>query len=185
MTPDPVRGLVGWVHATPPRCGTTRLVCVDGPSGSGKTTLAGRLGTALGAPVLHLDDVYPGWDGLADAVPLLYEAVVAPLCAGRDAAYRRYDWDRGVYAETVPVGRPDVLVVEGVGSGARSIAGHAVLLVWVEAPRAERFRRGIARDGEAYRPHWERWAAQEQTHFAAEDTRARAHVVVDGTAPVP
>ena len=70
------------------------------------------------------------------------------------------------------------------GSGARIVAAHAVLLVWVEAPRTERFRRGIARDGEAYRPHWERWAAQEQVHFAAEDTRARAHVAVDGTVPM-
>lgn len=177
--------LVERVRTQPPRCGGVRLVCVDGPSGSGKTTLAGRLGAALSAPVLHLDDVYPGWDGLADAVPLLHDQVVAPLAAGADAAYRRYDWDRGGYAERVHVGRPDVLVVEGVGSGARLIAGYAVLLVWVEAPREERFRRGIARDGEAYRPHWERWAAQEQTHFAAEGTRGRADVVVDGTAPRP
>lgn len=177
------RALAERVVAAPPRCGGTRLVCVDGPSGSGKTTLAGRLGAALGAPVLHLDDLYPGWDGLVDAVPLLHDAVVAALSEGRDAAYRRYDWDRGEYAETVSVGRPDVLIVEGVGSGARLVAEYAVLLVWVEAPREERFRRGIARDGEAYRPHWERWAAQEEVHFAAEGTRARAHVIVDGTAP--
>jgi uridine kinase len=179
----PVAELAARVRAAPPRCGATRLACVDGPSGSGKTTLAGRLGAALGAPVLHLDDVYPGWDGLADAVPLLHAGVIAPLCAGRDAAYRRWDWDRDAPAEVVRVGRPPVLVVEGVSSGARVIAEHAVLLVWVEAPRDVRFRRGIARDGEAYRPHWERWAAQEEVHFAAEGTRERADVVVDGTAP--
>ena len=157
-------------------------MCVDGPSGSGKTTLAGILGAALDAPVLHMDDVYPGWDGLADAVPLLHSGVVEPLCAGRPASYRRWDWERGAWAGTVAVGRPAVLVVEGVGSGARAVAARAVLLVWVEAPRDVRFRRGIARDGETYRPHWERWAAQEEAHFAAEGTRARAHVVVDGTA---
>lgn len=158
---------------------------MDGPSGSGKTTLAGLLGAALDAPVLHLDDVYPGWDGLAQAVPLLRAGVVAPLLAGRDASYRRWDWERDEPAELVPVGRPPVLVVEGVSSGARAIAAHAVLLVWVEAPRDLRLRRGIARDGETYRPHWERWAAQEQVHFAAEDTRARADVIVDGAAPFP
>jgi chloramphenicol 3-O-phosphotransferase len=162
----------------PPRCGATRLVCVDGPSGSGKTTLAGHLGAALDAPVLHLDDVYPGWDGLARAVPLLLDGVVAPLRAGRPAAYRRWDWERDDWAGTVPIGSPPALVVEGVGSGARVIAAHAVLLVWIEAPRDVRFRRGIARDGEAYRPHWERWAAQEDVHFAAEGTRDRADVVL-------
>lgn len=174
-------GLAARVRSAVPRCGTTRLVCVDGPSGSGKTTFAGHLSAALDCPVLHLDDVYPGWDGLADAVPLLHDGVVAPLCAGRPGAYRRWDWERSTFAGTVDVGRPPVLVVEGVSSGAQVIAAHAVLLVWVEAPRDERFRRGIARDGEAYRPHWERWAAQEDAHFAAEGTRARADVRLDGT----
>lgn len=158
---------------------------MDGPSGSGKTTLAGRLGAALDAPVLHLDDAYPGWDGLAAVVPLLRDGVVAPLLAGRDAAHPRWDWARSAPADVVVVGRPPVLVLDGVGSGARSIARHAVLLVWVEAPRDVRHARGLARDGETYRPHWERWAAQERRHFAAEGTRARADVVVDGGAPPP
>jgi hypothetical protein len=40
------------------------------------------------------------------------------------------------------------------------------------------------RDGEDFRPLWERWMAQEAAFFAADDTRSRADVVVDGTAPV-
>lgn len=174
------------VLVVPPRCGATRLVCVDGPSGSGKTVLAARLAGALGgAPVLHMDDVYPGWDGLADAVPLLHGTVVAPLAAGRAARYRRYDWVRGAYAESHDLGTPPLLVVEGVGAGARAVVGYAALLVWVEAPRAERFRRGVERDGEAYRPHWERWALHEDAHFAAEGTRGRADLHVDGAPEEP
>jgi chloramphenicol 3-O-phosphotransferase len=181
-----VEALADRVRAAPPRCGTTRLVCIDGPSGSGKTTLAARLAAALGdTPVLHMDDVYPGWDGLAAAVPLLHEQVVAPLAQGRPASYRRYDWDRGEFAEAHDLGTPELLVVEGVGCGAREIAERAVLLVWVEAPLDERFRRGIARDGEAYRPHWERWARQEAALFAAEATACRADVRVDGAPSAP
>ncbi|WP_219417631.1 uridine kinase [Pseudonocardia nigra] len=174
------------VLAAPPRCGATRLVCLDGPSGSGKTVLAARLATALGGPpVVHMDDLYPGWDGLADSVPRLHEWIVAPLAAGRPAGYRRYDWVRGAYAEEHDVGTPPLLVVEGVGTGARAVAPYVALLVWVEAPRDERFRRGIARDGEAYRPHWERWARQEDVHFATEGTRDRADLRVNGMPAVP
>ncbi len=39
--------------------------------------------------------------------------------------------------------------------------------------------RGIARDGEAYRPHWERWAEQEARLYAADRTRERADLVID------
>jgi hypothetical protein len=52
----------------------------------------------------------------------------------------------------------------------------------VEAEREVRFTRGIDRDGEAYRPHWERWARQEEALFAADRTRDRADVVLDTTA---
>ncbi|MDT7705906.1 MAG: hypothetical protein QOG20_1513 [Pseudonocardiales bacterium] len=181
-----VDDLAARVLATPPRCGATRLVCVDGPSGSGKTELAGLLATALqDPPLVHMDDLYPGWDGLADAVPLLHDRIVAPLVAGRPARYRRYDWDRGAYAEEHDLGTPPLLLVEGVGSGARVIAAHAVLLVWIEASPEERFRRGVERDGEAYRPHWERWALQERALFAAEGTAARADVLLDGAPSLP
>jgi chloramphenicol 3-O-phosphotransferase len=181
-----IAALAERVRSAPPRCGATRLVCIDGPSGSGKTTLATRLAGALGdPPVLHMDDIYPGWDGLAASVPLLYEQVVAPLAAGRPARYRRYDWHRGEFAEAHDLGVPELLVVEGAGCGARVVAGRAVLLIWIEAPRDERFRRGIARDGETYRPHWERWARQEAAHFAAEGTPGRADVRVDGAPRSP
>ena len=45
---------------TGPRLGRTRLIGLDGRSGSGKTWLAGRLARAVDAPVIHLDDLYPG-----------------------------------------------------------------------------------------------------------------------------
>jgi uridine kinase len=177
--------------AAPPRAGATRVVGVDGPSGAGKTTLATAVAGALGgaggtgrpAPVVHLDDIYPGWDGLADAVPRLLEWVLEPLAAGLPARYRRFDWPADEYAEwhDVATDGARALVVEGVTCGARACAPYLSLLLWVEAPRDLRFRRGIERDGEAYRPYWERWARQEDAHFAAEDTRRRADVVVDGS----
>ncbi|TQJ10894.1 (d)CMP kinase [Lapillicoccus jejuensis] len=176
---DVVVGLAG--RATP-RCGDVLVVAVDGPSGAGKTRLARAVGRRLGARVVHMDDVYPGWDGLADAVPLVVEGLLEPLARGEDAAYRRWDWVHDRWATR----RRDVrwvprLVLEGVGSSVGAAGAFAALRVWVEAPRAVRFERGIARDGEAYRPHWERWARQEAALFAGDGTRSRADVVVDTT----
>ena len=48
--------------------------------------------------------------------------------------------------------------------------------------RPLRLSRGLARDGENLAAHWRRWRASEARHFAAEDTRARAGVRVDGAA---
>src|SRR5690606_18988766 len=60
------------------------LVGVDGRSGAGKTDLAAAAARLLdrsghAARVVHLEDLYPGWSGLAAALPRLCEEVVAPL----------------------------------------------------------------------------------------------------------
>lgn len=175
-----VAGIAALARGSAPRCGPVRVVAVDGPSGSGKTTLADEVAARLGgAPVLHMDDLYPGWDGLADAVPSLHDQVLAPLARGERAAYRRFDWGAGRFAEWHEVPPVPLLVVEGVGCSAGPCADLEVVHVWVEAERDVRFARGIARDGAAYRPHWERWALQEERLFARDATRSRAHVVLD------
>ena len=175
-----VADLAARVLAAPAPAGGTRVVAVDGPSGSGKTTLAAHLAALLpGAAVVHMDDLYPGWDGLAEAVPLLVGQVLEPLSAGVPGAYRRWDWVAGAWAEEHPVPAGGVVLVEGVGCGSRACAPHLALLVWVEAPLELRRARGIERDGEAYAPHWRRWQRQEEALFAAEGTRERAAVRLD------
>jgi pantothenate kinase-related protein Tda10 len=91
VKPETHKELASRILAASPRAGATRVVAVDGPSGSGKTTFAGRLSAALECPVLHMDDMYPGWDGLAEAVPLLVAWILEPLAKGLPAKYRRFD----------------------------------------------------------------------------------------------
>ena len=61
------------------------VIAIDGRSGAGKTSLAARLRLALGAPVVALEDLYGGWDGLERGVDLLVSDVLEPLSAGRAA----------------------------------------------------------------------------------------------------
>lgn len=166
-------------RAAQPRCGTTVVVAVDGPSGSGKTTYAAALAAALGCQVVPLDALYPGWDGLAAGVDRLAREVLEPIARGEPAAYRRWDWHRGELGDEVEVVGGQVLVVEGCGASAGPAGPYAAVRVWLQADAATRRRRGIARDGAAYEPFWERWAAQEEALFATDHTRAHADVVVD------
>jgi uridine kinase len=180
----PLNDLGAQVHMRPPRAGSTRVLAIDGPGGSGKSTLAVRLASVLNAQVVHMDDLYPGWDGLAAAAPLLRDWVLEPLARRRPVRFQRYDWSLDTYREWVDLPSAHVLVVEGCGSGSRIVAPHLTMLLWVEAPREVRFARGIERDGQAYLPLWKRWARQEDALFAAEHTRERADYRIDGAPAV-
>ncbi|WP_406831064.1 AAA family ATPase [Pedococcus sp. KACC 23699] len=176
---DDVGRIVRLIATSEPRCGSTRLVALDGPSGAGKTTLAADVAEALGAPVIHMDDLYPGWDGLAASTERVESWVVAPLLSGGPARYRRWDWEAGEYAEWHEAAG-DVIVLEGCGSGALPGGTFLSVLVWVDADPTERRTRAVARDP-GYAPFWDRWAAQEQALYAADGTRARADLLLDTT----
>jgi hypothetical protein len=162
-----------------PTLGLGRLVCVDGPAGSGKTTLADEIATLTGAPVLHMDDMFEGWDGLPRITDQL-EALLRPLASGRSGSYRRWDWPGNAWAETVLVPPAPLLVLEGVGSGSASVASLITVLAWVEVPYDLRMARGLERGGIGVADNWRQWAVDEQDLFARERTRERADIVLDG-----
>ena len=160
-----------------PRCGQTRVVAIDGPSGSGKSTLAAQLAEATRAPVLHMDDIYPGWDGLADSIRLVVRDVLEPLAHGERAAYRRWDWTHDRPGKQIEVPPVPLLILEGAGASVGPAGDYAAVRVWVDADEASRRARGIGRDP-GFEPHWDRWASQESQLFAADRTRDRADVIL-------
>ena len=140
--------------------GATRavpVVTIDGYSGSGKSTLAAALVRLVnGWQVLHLDDWYPGWDGLAAGADIA-RRIAADLRGGRASSYEAWDWENGTTGATTLV--PLVpTIIEGCGA----IEAEADLAVWIADPgEDERRARALARDGQTYAPHWQRWADQD------------------------
>lgn len=140
--------------------GATRavpVVTIDGYSGSGKSTLAAALVRLVnGWQVLHLDDWYPGWDGLAAGADSA-RRIAADLRAGRASSYEAWDWENGTTGATIRVPLAPT-IIEGCGA----IEAEADLTIWIADPgEDERRSRALARDGQTYAPHWRRWAEQD------------------------
>jgi hypothetical protein len=73
----------------------------------------------------------------------------------------------------------DFVVVEGCGASVWPARPFAAVTVFMDADQDVRRDRGLARDGDTYRPHWQGWAAQEEAVFASDDTKARSDLVID------
>ncbi|SDG14744.1 (d)CMP kinase [Pseudonocardia oroxyli] len=163
--------LVELVVGRAPGPGGCRLVTIDGRSGAGKSTLAERLGAELGAPVLSMEELYPGWSGLAAAVPLARDWIAAPLWRGEPARWWPWDWARGERgsARVQPVA--PIVLVEGCGSGAAALRPFTSTAVWLECPEPDRDRRLRSRsDWSGYAPHAADWRAQEDALYAHHPT---------------
>ncbi|MGH3245405.1 MAG: hypothetical protein ACRDOI_04215 [Trebonia sp.] len=173
-----IHAVAGAVLGAVPRCGRTRVLAVDGRSGAGKTLLAAGLGSELVAPVVTLEDLYGGWDGLERGIDLLVSEVLEPLSAGRATRVPRYDWVAGAWAAPWMLEPPGVLIVEGVGAGARRAAAYESVVAWLEVPASVRKKRALDRDGATFAPHWDMWAAQEDAMLARERTQDRADLII-------
>ncbi|MFH8411509.1 uridine kinase [Streptomyces sp. NPDC018019] len=177
--------LAARVRNGPPRCGPVRLIAVDGPGGSGKSTFAQRLAAALGGAQTVPTDDFASWEDPLGWWPRLEEQVLGPLGTGRAGRYQRYDWGRREPAEWHDVPIAEAVILEGVSSSRLSVADRLTCAVWIESPRAVRLRRGLERDGDEALPLWHTWMAQEDRHFAQDNTVRRADVVVDGSPLIP
>lgn len=164
------------------------VVAVDGRSGAGKSTLAALLaaevtgGHGIRVASVALEDLYPGWTGLAAGTRMWAGSVLPCLARGRPATYQPWDWHAGRVGRVVTVPAAPVVIGEGVGAGVRQARARLDLLVWVHAAGPLRRERALARDGDVFAAWWDAWAAQEDGLLAADPIPRHAHVVVDASA---
>jgi uridine kinase len=166
--------------AAPPAGVQTKFVAIDGFGGAGKTTLAVSLSAKLGGvPITHTDD-FASWEEPLEWWPRMLAEVLVPLAARRRARYRRHDWERRCLGDWREIEPSECVIVEGVSSSREAFRPYLTVAVWVEAPREERLRRGLERDGHDALPQWEQWMAREDEYAAHERPQEHAHVVVSG-----
>ncbi len=165
----------------------TPIILVDGRTGSGKTTFATDLQNRLfqkgeSAPrVIHMDDLYEGWDGLQAGVDYLIRQILSPLGRREGASWQEYDWAAGERSGTWREFRGGTpLIIEGVGSLSRIAAEQADVTVWLEADQAVRQARIAARnaEGDGDGSWFAMWTAQEADFYAREKSEEIAHLVI-------
>ncbi|NYF99575.1 hypothetical protein [Janibacter cremeus] len=174
----PLTQILAHARDAPPSCGRVHVIGVDGRSGAGKTSLAHQVATAWSAPVVSMDEIYPGWDGLAEGAAILLSHVLIPLSRGRNVAVPTWDWVRDAPGAPRRLEVGDRLVVEGCGSTVGPAADLIGTLVWLDGHESVRRERAIVRDGEVFAAHWDMWAQQEARLFGADRTRERADLVL-------
>lgn len=164
------------------RRGTERfMLLIDGRSGSGKTSFTQRLSVPFPeAQIVHLDDLYPGWDGLTEGVGRGY--TLADVWAhGKPTSFVPTQWPGMAPRQPVRLS-PDVpLIIEGVGAlhcRPKSERGVGVRGYFIAAPTHVRKERALARDGRTFAPHWESWARQED-QLLAQNPHAQPDVMVE------
>ena len=163
---------------------TMPILLIDGRAGSGKSTLADEVQNEFfklgeSAPrVIHLDDLYPGWDGLQLGVEYLQRSVLTPLSRREVAHYQLFDWVSGERREWREFGGGTPLIVEGCGAINRNSIESADLSVWLEETEQTRKERWMGREGND--THWAQWAAQELDFYARERSAELASRVVAG-----
>jgi len=152
----------------------TPIILIDGRAGSGKTTLAAALQQQLfregeSLPrVIHMDDLYLGWDGLVAGVDYLNRNILKFVAAGKTANWQKFNWETSQRDQWQEFSGGTPLIVEGVGSLNRFAAEIAHLKIWLEVPEQTRRERWVQRDGHKFDENWAPWAAQELDFYAAE-----------------
>lgn len=160
------------------------LIGIDGRSGAGKTSLAAQLSAVLSVTrdvvTFHLEDVYPGWDGLAEGMETYNESILNVLRDQHDAYWTAWDW----LAQTTGGPRltrcAEIVILEGVGACNRAAREILDVSVWVELPDAQRRARALTRDGKNYERFWDRWAGQEAQYLAVDPVWESAGIIQPG-----
>lgn len=163
------------------RCDSdVETLLLDGPSGAGKSTLADALVAAWpdAVTLVRMDNIYPGWGGLAAGGAHVHDHLLQPRHRGAQSRWRRHDWEADAPAEWHLVPQSRSLLVEGCGVLTRENAPLATIRVWLDADDELRKRRALARDHGGFDAHWDEWQAQFVRYLAAERPAAAADVRV-------
>jgi len=160
----------------------TPIILIDGRAGSGKSTFAESLQQQLfrdgeSAPrVIHMDNIFEGWDGLALGSDYMVRFILQPLARRETASWQDWSWVKNQRSSWREFSGGTPLIVEGCGSLTERSKEHADISIWLEASEETRRARWIQR--ERHLEKFDFWAAQELDFYAREKSQSLADLVI-------
>jgi uridine kinase len=160
----------------------TPIILIDGRAGSGKSTLAEALQNQLfkdgeSLPrLIHMDDLYPGWNGLDEGADYLQRMILNKLERRETANWQEWNWSTNEREQWREFSGGTPLIVEGCGALNRRSAECSELRVWLEVDEATRKNRWLAREGSD--EYWGAWASQELDFYAREKSAELANIKI-------
>ena len=161
----------------------TPIILIDGRAGSGKSTFAESLQQQLfrdgeSAPrVIHMDNIFEGWDGLALGSDYMVRFILQPLARRETASWQDWSWVKNQRSSWREFSGGTPLIVEGCGSLTERSKEHADISIWLEASEETRRERWIQR--ERHLEKFDFWAAQELDFYAREKSQSLADLVIE------
>lgn len=152
----------------------TPIILIDGRAGSGKSTLAEKIQNELfrqgeSMPrIIHMDDLYEGWNGLAAGAEYLQRFILSPLLTKQTASWQEYNWEIDSRDRWREFSGGTPLIIEGCGALNQYTSSIAQLNIWLEVDEETRRKRWLERDGDAFDKYFDIWAAQELDFIARE-----------------
>ncbi len=160
----------------------TPIILIDGRAGSGKSTFAEKLQQQLfregeSAPrVIHMDNIFEGWDGLALGSDYMVRFILQPLARRETASWQDWSWVKNQRSSWREFSGGTPLIVEGCGSLTERSKEHADISIWLEASEETRRERWIQR--ERHLEKFDFWSAQELDFYAREKSQSLADLVI-------
>ena len=159
------------------------VIAIDGPAGAGKTTLAHEIFLALSPKmsvnVIHMDDLYDGWENaLTDDLTQFLQYLSAQHQSQEPAKLSRYNWATSSFDPPEVIAPADLLILEGVGSGDKSLQDQFAALIWIDIDPEIGVKRVIDRDGAQVADEMKKWLGTQQKYFSQHSTREKADFIL-------
>lgn len=155
------------------------LIAIDGRAGAGKTTLAAKFFNDLSpnqsVAVIHMDDLYTGWDGALGATfTNTLKSIVNAYHSHSTIELEIFNWSLMRFDSVQRIAPVDVLILEGVGAGQKTVRDAGAIVYWLDIDPEIGLQRVLKRDGNHIAEQMKQWQIDQEIHFLSDKTRENA-----------